>query len=132
MFAGTAIATRVLLRISKPEEIVLIDNDPHKIARLREEINDAKVTILQADALQFSLVGDYDLAVADPYYEDVQLFLDMQLDNLRRSARTLVLVPGNIENHAWNESVRTRLMNASYRVISHELFGQIIFEATVR
>ena len=69
-----------------------------KVERIRHHIKDRTVEILEADALEFSFIDKYDLAVADPYYEDVELFLEKQIDNLRRSVRVLLLVPGNVED----------------------------------
>ena len=129
LFAGTAIATKVLLRTASPEKIVLVENDPMKVERIRHHIKDRTVEILEADALEFSFIDKYDLAVADPYYEDVELFLEKQIDNLRRSVRVLLLVPGNVEDVLWNARIRSRLESFHYHVVSHELYGQVIFEA---
>jgi hypothetical protein len=132
LFAGTAIATKVLLRTAHPEKIVLVENDPMKITGIRQHINHKSVEILEADALEFSFVDTYDLAIADPYYEDVGSFIDRQIDNLRRSVRVLLLVPGNIEDRLWNAKVCSRLESFDYRVVSHELYGQVIFEASLK
>jgi len=131
-FAGTGIATKVLLRVAEPERIVLIDNDPQKIRRIQEHVRDERVEVMLADASQFSFCEPYDLAVADPYYEDVELFLDAQLDNLRRLVRTLLLVPGNVEDRVWNRGVLARLESVNYEVAVHELYGQVIFEANAK
>lgn len=132
LFAGTAIATKVVLRVGQPERIVTVENDPEKVLRIRQHISDGRVQILSADAMQFSFIEQYDLAIADPYYEDVERFLHSQLSNLRRSVRVLLLVPGNIEDRAWNSHIRRVLEHAEYDVVTHELYGQVIFETRRR
>lgn len=127
-FAGTGIASKVLLRVARPDRIVLIENDPQKINGIRRHLNDKRVEILESDALRFSFIEEYDLAVADPYYEDVHSFLDIQLDNLNRFVDVLLLVPGNVEDRAWNASVLSRIERAKREVKTHELYGQVIFE----
>lgn len=130
LFAGTAIATKIILRNTQPERVVAIENDPMKIARIRQHISDKRVEVLSTDVMNFSFVEQYDLAIADPYYEDVELFLDRQIENLRRKVRVLLLVPGNIEDRVWNQHIRSKLESARYEVVSHEIYGQVIFEAT--
>jgi ribosomal RNA adenine dimethylase len=128
LFAGTAVATRVLLRRANPQKIVVIDNDPQKIRRIRKQLQDSRVTILQGDALRWS-IGKFDLAIADPYYEDVFEFVDKQIENIRRKVRVLILVPGNVEDRTWNASVQERLESSHFTVFSHEMYGQVILEA---
>jgi predicted RNA methylase len=129
-FAGTGVATKVLLRVANPDKIVLIEKDPLKIAGIRKHIKDERVMILQADVTQFSFIDEYDIAIADPYYEDVHTFLDAQLANLKRFVRALILVPGNVEDRSWNDTVYRRLQDAKYNIEEHEYYGQIIFECT--
>jgi hypothetical protein len=129
LFAGTAVATRVLLRTASPQKIVVIDNDPQKIRRIRRQVGDSRVAIREEDALCWSPVEKYDLAIADPYYEDVFQFLDKQIENIRRSVRVLVLVPGNIEDRIWNTSVQKTLESSDFSVVSHEIYGQLILVA---
>jgi len=128
LFAGTGIASKVLLRIARPEHMVLIENDPQKIRAIRRHIKENQVEIRETDALGFSFNQHYDLAIADPYYEDVHSFLTAQLENLRSFVNVFLLVPGNIEDRLWNDSVLSRLEEANYNVIPHQLYGQVIFE----
>lgn len=129
LFAGTAIATRVLLRMANPHKVFVIDNDPRKIRRIRKQVTDKRVMIQEGDALNCALSDEYDLAVADPYYEDVLEFLDKQIDNIRRTVRVLLLVPGNVEDRVWNDSIHRRLELFGFHVVSHEMYGQVILEA---
>ena len=127
-FAGTGIASKVLLRVAQPEQVILVENDPMKISGIRRHLSDKRVEVLQSDALGFSFVGNYDLAVADPYYEDVHAFLDAQMDNLRRFVEVLILVPGDAEDRTWNASIVSRLEGSKFRVQIHELYGQVVLE----
>jgi len=129
LFAGTAVATRVLLRTASPQKIVVIDNDPQKIRKIREQIRDRRVTIRQGNALRWSIVEKFDLLVADPYYEDVFEFIVKQIHIIRRKVGILILVPGNIEDRIWNTAVHQKLQSSGFNVVLHEMYGQVILEA---
>lgn len=115
--------------LEKPETETTVESHPSQNEGWgTRHLNDKRVEILESDALRFSFIEKYDLAVADPYYEDVHSFLDIQLDNLNRFVDVLLLVPGNIEDRSWNASVLSRVERAGREVRTHELYGQVIFE----
>lgn len=129
MFGGTGITAKVLTAHANPELVVLLDNDPTKTESMRTYIGCPRVQIKDGDANTLSLSEPFDLVIADPYYEDVSEFLDLQLDAISRIAATLVFIPGNIENRVWNRGVAARIEGAGFRVTTHTLFGQVILEA---
>jgi 16S rRNA G966 N2-methylase RsmD len=129
LFAGTAVATKVLCRVANPEKIVVLDNDAAKIENCKRHITDKRVEVVRGDAMNYKFSEQVDLVVADPYYEDVEEFLSRQLKAMARVARILLLVPGNVEDRAWNGRMTNILESTDYRTMQHALFGQVILEA---
>jgi hypothetical protein len=129
LFAGTAIATKVLCRVAKPSEVFVIDNDPVKLQNSRVHLRDDRVSFLQEDAMGYVFPQSTDLVVADPYYEDVERFLHLQLPNMKGRVANLLLVPGDVEDRLWNSRMAALVSDAGYSVKEHALYGQVILEA---
>ena len=130
LFAGTAVATKVICRVGEPQNVVVVDNDQAKIEHCRRHVSHSSVQFSITDAMTYPLTEPIDLVVADPYYEDVEEFLNRQLGSITRFAQTFLLVPGNIEDRVWNDRIVTLLERAGFIVTDHALYGQVILEAT--
>lgn len=129
LFAGTAVATKTLFRVATPRRVLVVDNDPSKLANWKRHLHDDRAEFLLADAMEYVFQYPTDLVVADPYYEDVEEFLNRQLGNLAKIAKTILLVPGNVEDRLWNARMATLVQQSGYKVSEHTLYGQVILEA---
>jgi hypothetical protein len=130
LFAGTAITTKVLCRLAKPDRIFVVDNDPVKLNNAEIHVRDPRAIFLLEDAMTYKFPPKTDLVVADPYYEDVEKFLRLQLRNMAENVGSLLLVPGNVENELWNARMSRLVSDAGYVVAEHSLYGQVIIYAT--
>jgi len=132
LFAGTGVAAKVVCAEAAPTSVDVVELDPLKIEFLRGHLSAATVALFQRDALSYPIDRQYDLVVADPYYDMVMDFLDAQGVNIRTNARHLLLASGAVEDLAWNRVVRDRLTGLGFRVRRHADFGQVIFECSVQ
>lgn len=131
LFAGTAVATKVLDRVAHPERVTVVENDPAKLENCRRHVRNPVVEFLLADAMSYSFENRVSLVVADPYYEDVEEFLKRQLKKMAARVDSLLLVPGNVEDRIWNDRMARMLRQAGYQVQEHALYGQVILEASL-
>jgi 16S rRNA G966 N2-methylase RsmD len=132
LFAGTAVATKVICRVAHPESVIVVDNDSAKIEHCRRHISHPSVKFSTSDAMTYPITAPIDLVVADPYYEDVEEFLSRQLKAMARFAQNILLVPGNVEDRIWNDRMSSLLEQGGYTVAQHALYGQVVLEASHR
>jgi hypothetical protein len=130
LFAGTAVATKVLCRLRSIKAVFVVDNDPVKIHNCELHVDDKRASFLTEDAMSYRFPGDTDLVVADPYYEDVERFLHVQLPAMAAQVATILLVPGNVEDRVWNERMSALVSKAGYVIHEYSLYGQVLIEAT--
>ena len=130
LYSGTGIAAKVVCRLAKPKQVIVVDSDPLKISRMKGHISDANVKFVVGDASRFPLRGRFDIVIADPYYENVLDFLGAQLDHITRCARTFLLVSGGVENLEWNRKILQTLTHHGLHTKPHIAFGQVILENT--
>jgi len=128
LFAGTAIATKIACRAGRPESITVVENDPIKLENSRLHFSDSRVKFVLADAMSYPFKKRINLVIADPYYEDVERFLNLQLGTMVLYVENLILIPGNVENATWNANMAAIVRDAGYRIREHALYGQVIFE----
>jgi 16S rRNA G966 N2-methylase RsmD len=133
LFAGTGIATKVFCQLAEPKQAIVVECDKAKIRHLRTYLREPCIRFWAADARSVNLPRtDFDLVVADPYYEDVLDFLSVQLRWIIRRAKLFLLVTGGVENLQWNKLVARVLQRAGLRPKRHSIFGQTILEVRIR
>jgi hypothetical protein len=129
LFAGTAVASKVVCRVGKPEKVVVVENDRVKLENSRMHLSDDRVEFVLGDAMSYTFPQKVDLVVADPYYEDVEKFLHLRLKNMVRHVANLVIVPGDVQDRVWNARMSDLIGGAGYSITEHSLYGQVILEA---
>jgi hypothetical protein len=129
LFAGTAVASKVLCRVGNPEHVVVVENDPVKLENSKVHLSDKRVEFALGDAMVYPFPQRVDLLVADPYYEDVERFLHLRLKSMARHVTNFILVPGDVQDRVWNARMSDLIRGAGYAITEHSLYGQVILEA---
>src|SRR5260370_32028493 len=131
LFAGTGIVSKVVCKLGNPKEVVIVEKDPIKVARMSRYLRDPRVRFTVGDATLMKLPRKpFDLVVADPYYEDALEFLSNQLSWITARARLFLLVSGGVEDLEWNNDVRVTLRRGGLKDTAPVEFVQVCFEST--
>ena len=129
IFSGTGLATKVVCLHGHPKEVTVIDNDERKISRMKSHMGSLPVQLKVADAFQYQFEKEYDLVVADPYFEDSLGFVDRKIGEIVTRAKIFVLVSGATQDATWNRRVRRKLIDAGMKVKKYSEFGETVFVA---
>jgi 16S rRNA G966 N2-methylase RsmD len=129
MFAGTGVATKAICMAGTPQLVTIVEKDESKVARMSGHLEGFPVEIKTMDAFEFQLEHDFDLVVADPYFEETIDFLDKKLPQIAHWAGIFVLSSGRIEDLTWNRKVQQKLIMAGLNVTKHTEFGEVVFVA---
>jgi hypothetical protein len=130
LFGGTGIAAKILCKVGDPDRVVVVEKDPDAVRKMKEHILDPRVELTLADALTYPINESFDIAIADPYYEDVVKFLQRKLEAIFSHTKLLVLVPGNVGDTVWNAEVERILKSSGLRIGKFIAFGQVILEVS--
>lgn len=127
LFGGTGLTAKAICSVGNPERVTVVERDPAHMERMRRHLSDERVKFVLGDAFEYKF-SEYDLIVADPYYEDAIRFLDLRLGDIINSSRIFVFVPGKIEDLRWNNEVEQLLKRTGARVKRWQCFGQVLFD----
>jgi 16S rRNA G966 N2-methylase RsmD len=130
LFAGTGVVAKVACAESVPTLVTVVERDQAKINFMQSHLPNVFVRIYQEDSLFYPINGQWDLIVADPYYEHVMCLLDARGECIRKNSKRFLLACGSIEDIGWTQEVRVRLCRFGFNVRRHAKFGQVIFECT--
>jgi len=128
-FSGTGIVAKVMCAHQELNLVTLVDNDKDKVEKMKAHMKGLPVELKVADAFEFSIEKDYDLIVADPYFEDTLDFLQQKLQEIIAHSRIFVLVSGGAEDISWNRKILRQLRAAGLTVRKHIKCGEVIFVA---
>lgn len=126
LFSGTGIGSIVVARQAPGAAITSVELDETKV-RAIEGIRLGNMRVVHGDALTYPFRGLIDLVIADPYYEDALKFLDVRGPDLRRHAKKLVFVGGQVEHQSWNEKIESRLTHYGFDPKPVDLYGQRVY-----
>jgi SAM-dependent methyltransferase len=132
LFGGTGLTAKVMCQIADPSRVVVVEKDAHVLRLMREHIRDKRVVCMLGDAFTYDIAEQFDLAVVDPYYEDVLVFIRSRLDSLLQRTRIVLLVPGNVEDVAWNAGVERMIRERGVRIGRFEAYGQVVLDVRGR
>ena len=128
LFGGTGLAAKVVCKLGDPSRVVVVEKDPRNLRLMREHVHDQRVAFVLGDAFTYEVAEEFDLAIVDPYYEDVLEFIRLRLDSILERTRIVLLVPGNVEDIAWNADVEGTLRDKGVRIGRFEAFGQVVLD----
>ncbi len=108
LFAGTGIISRFLNR-QGVQSVTCVDKGEHFVIskELLEKL--PGITCVQEDAFSFRISQQFDLIVADPYYEDAIQFLNAKAKEICKNTSIFVFVCGGVEHEYQREKCKELL-----------------------
>ncbi|SRR6266480_6351107 len=124
LFSGTGLVTRIAIR-KEISQIMSVDATTGNALRqiFNSPVEQERITFIQGDVFGLDLTKEFDLAVADPDFEDSMRVASELVPKLAQSCKTFILCHGFIEDRNWNEQVRKKLGEVCPRIIPVDRHG---------
>jgi hypothetical protein len=127
LFGGTGLTAAVLCSEGNPDRVRVVEKERSRLEKMKEYLKDQRVEFVLGDSFSYDF-DQYDLVVADPYYEDAMRFLDARLDEILQKTRIFLFIPGKIEDICWNVEIERKLRRACTTFRKWDAFGQVLFD----